>query len=272
MEKPKAIEPGNYDGLIVNPAYVLFQNELLPLDFFCTKGSGVIGWAIRRITKNLSSDRECKYNHAGLLPDGTACTLEALWHVESKNLFEHYEGQKVLIARYIGLTPKKYLKAIKSIQRHIDQPYPKRRLFFHLLNLAHHIHWTNAVVCSELVAKALFNAGARHHNYWGTTPDNIADEIKNQLNKKRTGPNYKIIYKNKLPWLMYSYCTYCKEVYFIPTIEHCYVCRKKFDNKNEERIPNKKIRDQVILYNELKIIHIANAHKGEIQDDKRTKR
>jgi len=259
MKKPKPIEPGNYNGFIVNPAEVVLQKKLQPLDFFCTQGSGFIGWSIRKITKNLSPDRECDYNHAGLLPDGTACTLEALWHVESKNLFEHYEGCKVLIGRYIELTPKKYLSAIKSIQRHIDQSYPKRRLFFHLLNLAHFIHWTNAVVCSEFVAKALFHAGARDHNYWGTTPDIIADEIEEQLNKSRTGPNYEIIYNNKLPWLIYKYCYECKKLYFTPIVDkYCNHCKKRL--RDELAIPHRNIRVKAQEYNRLKLTYISKLY------------
>jgi hypothetical protein len=256
MKKPKPIEPGNYNGFIVNDAYVLLQNKLLPLDFFCVKGTGFISWTIRHITKNLSPDRECEYNHAGLLPDGSACTLEALWHVESKNLFEHYENCKILIGRYNNLTPEKYLKAIKSIKRHIDQPYPKRRLFFHLLNLAHHIHWINAVVCSELVAKALYNAGARHHNYYGTTPDTVADEIENQLNDKKDGPKYKTVFHGRLPWLMYRYCIKCKQLYFTPMVDkRCHHCKETF--KDEAAIPHRDIKKRTEEYNHLKIKYIA---------------
>ncbi len=256
MRKPKPIDPGNYNGFIVRPAEVLLQKKLQPLDFFCVRGTGFISWAIRHITKNLSPDRECDYNHAGLLPDGTACTLEALWHIESKNLFEHYEGCKILIGRYIELTPEKYLTAIKSIQRHIDQPYPKRRLLFHLLNLAHYIHWINAVVCSELVAKALFNAGARNHKYWGVTPDTIADEIEDQLNKSRTGPNYEIIYNDTLPWLIYKYCFECKRLYLLPiTDKHCYHCKKRL--RDEVAIPHRDIRIKVQEYNSLKLKYIS---------------
>lgn len=256
MKKPKAIDPGNYNGMIINSAYVHLSNKLQPLDFFCTRSTGFIGWSIRRITKNLSPDRECEFNHAGLLPDGTACTLEALWHVESKNLFEHYEGHKILIGRYLNLTSEKYLKAIKSIQRHIDQSYPKRRLFFHLLNFAHFIHWTNAVVCSEFVAKALFNAGARDHDYWGVTPDIIADEIEHSLNKDRTGPKYTIIYNEKLPWLIYKYCRKCKQIYLLPSVDKfCYHCKKPL--LGYEAIPHRTLREKAEEYNHLKLKYIS---------------
>jgi hypothetical protein len=152
---------------------------------------------------------------------------------------------------------------MKSICRHIDQPYPKRRLLLHLLNLAHHIHWINAVVCSELVAKALFNAGARNHNYWGTTPDTIADEIQEQLNKSRTGPNYQIIYDDVLPWLIYKYCFKCKQIYFMPIADkHCYHCKQKL--LNEEAVPKPEPKYKITEYNKLKLEYISKTmQKGE---------
>jgi hypothetical protein len=261
MKKPVPIDSGNYDGTIVNSAYASLKNKLQPLDFFCTQGAGFIGFGIRQITKNMSPDRECEFNHAGLLPDGSTCTLEALWHVESKNLFEHYEGCKILIGRYKNLTPEKYLTAIKSIHQHIDQSYPKRRLFFHLLNLAHHIHWINSVVCSELLAKALFNAGARDHNWWGVTPDNIADEIEHELNEDRTGPKYEIVFKGKLPWLLYRYCERCKQIYLMPIGDlKCCNCKNNITVEHVA-IPNKELRQKVREYNERKLNYITNKIK-----------
>ena len=35
----------------------MVEKKLQPMDFFCTQGSGFIGWSIRRITKNISPDR-----------------------------------------------------------------------------------------------------------------------------------------------------------------------------------------------------------------------
>jgi hypothetical protein len=251
IKKPAPIEPGNYNQIVVNPPYNPLQEKLKPLDFFCTQGSGFISWGIRRITKNLSPDRESEFNHVGLFPDGTACTLEALWHLETKNVFEHYEGCYILIGRYINLTPEKYLKAITEIRRHIDQKYPIRRLFLHLLNIAHFIHWTNYLVCSEFVAKALFHAGARGHHYWGTTPDNLADEIEHELNEDRTGPKYEIVYKNKLSWLIYKYCKVCRNIDLVPPELKLCKCKNKY--VGIKAIPSKELREHTNKYNKNKM-------------------
>lgn len=256
IKKPDPIEPGKHDDILVLPAYHYLQKKFKPLDFFCTQGAGFIGWGIRQVTKNMSPDRECEYNHAGLLPDGSSCTLEALWHVESKNIFTHYEGCNVLIGRYLNLTEENYYKAIKSIQRHIDQPYPKRRLVLHLLNLAHFVHWINAVVCSELVAKALYYAGARGHHYWGTTPDNLADEIHHELNANRDGPKYEIVFEGKLSWLLYKYCKRCMSVHLVPAeTKKCTICNvTTYDPIGF--IPSKKLRELTKKYNEKKVLWI----------------
>lgn len=257
MKKPKTIEPGNYDGIKVRTAWNKLTKKLQPMDFFCTQGAGFIGWSIRKITKNLSPDRECEFNHAGLFPDGTACTLEALWHVEPTNFYEHYEGCNVLVGRYLKMDNELAIKAIKSITQHIDQPYPTRRLFFHLLNAAHFIHWINAVVCSELVAKALFNAGARDHKWWGVTPDNLADEIEHQLNEERTGPKYSIVFKGKLPFLLYKYCPQCKSIDLIDLLRNrCFNCNQHY--VDELAVPNADLRERIKTYNNRKLSYIAD--------------
>ena len=257
MGKPKVIVPVSYGELTVKPAWNNLVNKLQPMDFFCTQGSGFIGWSIRKITKNMSPDRECEFNHAGLFPEGTECTLEALWHVEQTNFFEHYEGCAVLIGQYNLKTPKLAKFSLSKIVEHIDQPYPKRRLFFHLLNLAHHIHWINAVVCSELVAKYLFYAGARGHKWWGVTPDILADDLEHSLNDERTGPKYSIIYKDKLPWLIYKYCHVCKEVHLTSlTHERCHHCKKHY--LTHTAIIDRELSKKVKKYNDCKLKYIAD--------------
>lgn len=260
IKKPKPIAPGKYDGVTVHPAYHYLQGKFKPLDFFCTQGAGFIGWGIRQVTRNLSPDRECEFNHAGLLPEGNACTLEALWHIETKNIFEHYEGCYILIGRYLNLTEEKRTKAIKAITKHIDQSYPIRRLFLHLANVAHFIHWTNYLVCSEFVAKTLYYAGARGRYYWGTTPDNLADEIEHELNKDRTGPKYEIVFKSKLSWLVYKYCSRCKNLYLIPVeSKSCHICNSKLSKASQTEHEFLKI--DAIKYNEKKVLWINEQTK-----------
>lgn len=255
MKKLKQIEPGDYDGIVVKAGWGNLAKKLQPMDFFCTQGAGFLGWGIRSITKNMSPDRECEFNHAGLFPNGNINTLEALWKVESTNFAEHYEGCKVLVGRFKEMTIEKAALAFDKISEHVGQSYPTRRILLHLLNMAHYIHWINAVVCSELVAKALFYAGARDHKWWGVTPDNLADEIEHELNHERTGPKYKIIMKGQMSWLDYRYCSHCKQLNFAPLeSKTCYICGQKYSGI--ERIPNQMLRSKATKYNEQKIEYI----------------
>lgn len=253
--KIKLIEPGEYDHIVVVPAYHPLQKNLQPMDFFCTQGAGFLGWGIRAITKNMSPDRECEFNHAGLFPNGDLQTLEALWKVESTNFAKQYEGCEVLIGRFKEMTIEKAALAFDKIAEHVGQSYPTRRIFLHLLNIAHHIHWINAVVCSELVAKALFYAGARDHKWWGVTPDTLADEIEHELNHDRTGPKYEIIFKGKMAWLIYKYCRQCQQIHMVPIeLKRCFNCKNKYNDILNT--PDKKLRKKGSEYNENKIDYI----------------
>lgn len=225
---PKTIDAGNYDGIIVKQGYDPLVEKLQPLDFFCVAGNNFISKGIRFVTKNQSADRQSDYNHAGIFPDGSACTLEALWTLKSTNIFEHYEGCKILIARWNGIiTHENYLKTLKETNKHIGQWYPTRRIALHLLNLAHIFHWSKSLVCSEYVAKVLYKLKARHSHFYGTNPDMLADEVHNQLNKERTGAKYQIVFEGELPNLYYKYCPDCKTYHLVNNnLKNCPTCEK----------------------------------------------
>lgn len=246
--KPEPIPAGNYNGIKVTQAYNPLVQILKPMDFFCTKGAGIISTGIRIVERNQSTDRKADYNHAGIFPDGTACTLEALWTLKSTNIFEHYEGCDVLIARWNKMNATLALQALKATNKHIGQWYPTRRIVLHLFNMAHIFHWSKSLVCSEYVAKNLYKAGARHGEFYGTTPDALADEVENQLNKERTGPKYSIIFKGKLPYNLYYYCSNCKTFQLIPenVTNLCEKCHQVF---NPLLSPDKELNNQVDRYN-----------------------
>jgi hypothetical protein len=251
MKKPEPIEPGRYNGILVHQAYNPIVDKLKSLDFFCVAGRGWVSKGIRVVTKNLSADRDAEFNHAGIFPFGNECTLEALWTLTSTNFFDHYENSNCLIARWNKMDDEARLKAFKATNKHIGQKYPTYRLAFHLINVAQFIHWTNSLVCSEYVAKILFHAGARHHHYYGTTPDALADEVERELNKERTGPKYSIIYKGLLPFNYYFYCTTCKTYWLVPLHQYfCPTCRVRLSAFPVSQ--NKELDDKIELYNVLK--------------------
>jgi hypothetical protein len=213
---PQPIEPGLYDGLKVFSfdSQHFLNIDLKLLDIFCVAGDSILSKGIRFVTKNQNPDRESEFNHTGILSGGS-CTLECLWTLTSKNLFYHYQGKRILIGRWNKINDNLRLKAMLATNKHIGQIYPAYRIPLHLINIAHIFHWKK-LVCSEYVAKVLFKAGARHHNFYGTNPDHLADEIRWALNEERTGPKYTILYDDHLPVFYYRYCPLCNGVHPTP--------------------------------------------------------
>jgi len=259
--KPNLIEPGTYDNLKVERAWHPLNKKLKPFDLFCTQGCTFFSVGIRIVTMNLSPDRKADFNHAGLFPEGDQSTIEVNSTVTSNNFFERYEGCYILIARFTELTEEKRKLAMRKITSHIDDFYPWLRIPLHLINAAHLIHYSRSLVCSELVAKALFYAGARSHKYYGVTPDNLADEFERELNDSRNSAKYDIIYKGKLAWLLYYYCYKCKTFRPVPVGQkYCCKCNGKLINPFKLKEYKEPIIQEVVNYNKKKIVYI-DAHK-----------
>jgi hypothetical protein len=157
----------------------------------------MLGAAINFVQRAKSIDNQSEYTHAGIItaPDGT--TLEALWSVQSKNIWDAYRGEKTLIVRHALMSPDVYAAGYAKIDKHIGQWYPGLRLVLHLLHMAKWVHWDH-VVCSELVAK--FEAGCAKfledadrtsgflHNWYGVNPDDLTD-------RWRLGRYYEIVFE-----------------------------------------------------------------------------
>jgi hypothetical protein len=183
-------------------------------DVICTENPMALGSAINTVSSFYSPDRKSKYTHSLIMLNEWK-TFEATWFVESHDLFEKYEGMPVLIGRPLDVTPNNISISIKELEdKHRNQLYPVPRLFLHLFNVAQFVHWKR-LVCSELVAKFLFKIGVRNHRYFGTSPDNIADDIHRSLNNDRTGPAYTILYEGFMPVFVYKYCRNCTGFHLI---------------------------------------------------------
>jgi len=159
---------------------------LCPGDEFATKNPMALGAVINFVQAAKSVDNESEYSHTGIILDPFGATLEALWTVESQNLWEAYAGDKILIVRNINMNPDVYAAGVMKIRKHIGQWYPAHRLLFHFLGLAKWVHW-DRIVCSELTAK--FEVGCAEfmgpdrtsgfmRNYYGVNPDNLVDRWK----------------------------------------------------------------------------------------------
>jgi hypothetical protein len=145
-------------------------------DVFCSTNPMWLGRAINAIQWFWSEDGESKYSHSGIICNATGTTFEALWTVRSRNFFEAYTDDNVIIARPVCPEVKKLDALDKIIRTHRGQWYPFWRLGMHLFPPLAKVAIMDRLVCSELVAEYLFLAGVRHDQYKGTNPDQLADE------------------------------------------------------------------------------------------------
>ena len=164
--------------------------KLLPGDVFATRNPMALGRAINAIQKFWSYDNEAIYSHTGVIVDYNGVTLECLWTVRHQNIYEAYQEEQVIIARYEKL--KNFNSSFITILEHFGQWYPVYRLLFHLIPpVAKYVHFRKHLVCSEFVAKFLHLVGGRHEHWHGTNPDMLVDEW-------RHWKNYKIIFEGTL--------------------------------------------------------------------------
>jgi hypothetical protein len=157
--------------------------DLRPGDEFATKNPMALGALINFVQRAKAVDNESTYSHTGIVTDPEGATLEALWTVQSQNLWEAYRGARVLVVRNINMRLPVYIAGFNKVRGHLGQWYPAPRLILHFLGLAKWIHW-DRVVCSELTAK--FEVGCAEHlgldraagfmrNHYGVNPDNLTD-------------------------------------------------------------------------------------------------
>lgn len=166
--------------------------ELNRGDVFGTKNPMALGKVINAIQWVWSHDGESRYSHSGIILDPLGTTFEALWTCKSQNLFDCYEEEQVIIARYTGGKMMPMDTAIKQLlEEHGGKVYPFWRLLLHLVPPLAKINMSQRPVCSELVAKYSWLIGGRHEQWAGASPDMLADEW-------RRWDNWEVIYEGKL--------------------------------------------------------------------------
>lgn len=155
--------------------------ELKAGDCFASANPWRVGLMINAVQRFYALDGKSEYSHTGIIADPCGKTIEALRTVCNRNLFDHYAGKRVLIAR--PLVKESYkIKAIRLIEDgYLGNIYPAWRLALHLFPPAARYISANGIflVCSELTAFYLYHAGARHNVFTGVNPDNLADEWRN---------------------------------------------------------------------------------------------
>lgn len=166
--------------------------ELKKGDFFATRNPQALGRGINAVQTWWAKDGKAVYSHTGLIVDDKGTTFEALWTIKRQNLYEAYEGEKVCIARWEGMTDTLSYAALNLLsKRHEGRVYPGWRIFLNMVPpIARYINWKGRFcVCSELTAKFLYivyalggylddhyYAWPRHSHYCGTNPDMLVDE------------------------------------------------------------------------------------------------
>jgi len=157
--------------------YMKHRPQVQTGDFFGSTNPMALGRGINAIQWFWSKDAESIYSHSGIITGEDGTTLEALWTVKSGTLFTDYAGDKVIIARYMDVSPARIRDELRALrEQHEGNIYPFWRLGMHLFPPLAKVTWFDRLVCSELVAKYLYMIGARHPQYAGTSPDVLADE------------------------------------------------------------------------------------------------
>ncbi|MDD4060463.1 MAG: hypothetical protein PHW08_07170 [Kiritimatiellae bacterium] len=152
---------------------------LAPGDVFASKNPQGLGRAICLAQQMQSPDGEAEYSHTGIILDAQGTTLEALWRVRRQNLFSAYKGNKVLVARWKGMTDKAFRAGFASVADQEGRMYPFHRLALHVVGLAGFVHFLGVKVCSEITDCFQYHAGIttlRREKYYGVTPDELVDE------------------------------------------------------------------------------------------------
>lgn len=160
-------------------------------DIFLVEANPLMSPLTNFIQRWWSKDDTSTFGHSGIIVDEEGNTFESRWKVGSNNLFEHYKGKNVLIARILNFDDQRFFSVMESLEQHRGEWFPASRMVLHAFRLAKIFHW-HKLVCSELVAKYLFLMGVRHHHYFGTNVDDLEEEL-------RYWKCYLIIYDGKLP-------------------------------------------------------------------------
>ena len=149
----------------------------------------MLGRVINAVQKFHSKDNQSQYSHSGIMV-GKRTSFEALWTNKKQAFFKVYQGQQVLIGRYVGMTPELFFQGWSGIKKHEGKPYAGHRLFlFFIPFMAKYLNLGSAV-CSELTMKFLDKADIVK-SWKGWNPDDVADMI-------HRWKDWEIIFEGKL--------------------------------------------------------------------------
>ena len=149
--------------------------KLKPGDIFLTAVPGIIGRGINAIQRIHDKSSHSSYSHAGLVIDPDGTTIESQGRVVNWNIYEKYDGVKVLIARNVAMNAQTFKIGYSAVKHHLGQTYPIYRILYHLFPPIAKLS-DERVVCSELVAKFLHRVELFGYIN-GCSPDDIHNHL-----------------------------------------------------------------------------------------------
>ena len=159
-------------------------------DVFATSNPMALGKVINFIQKLNNLDNQSKYSHIGLIIEPDGKTFEALWHYESRNIFDIEDD--IIIFRNKRMDTEKFLTGWEGIKHLKGRLYPFYRLPLFILPFLAKISVFKKPVCSELIAMFLYYAGLRNTTQsFGVDPDDLVD-------RWRIHRDYEIVFEGKL--------------------------------------------------------------------------
>lgn len=160
-------------------------------DIFCVNSGYWVSRAITNVTGLYALDKNAKYSHSGIIINQNGQTFESLYHIEINHL-EEYVGKQIIIGRHSSMSYPIFKSAFDPLfDEQNGRVYPAWRIALFLIPpLARYLSNGEWLVCSELAAKFLKNAGILN-TFTGWAPDNIADMI-------RDWKNWSIIFEGTL--------------------------------------------------------------------------
>jgi hypothetical protein len=156
------------------------EGKLRPGDIMLFSGRRFSARLINWFQALLAEDGHSEYNHAAVVISEEGLIFESLrWWPRVISLRKHYRRSQVLIIRWKGMTLERFQRGMAEVTYLKDRCYPIWRQLLHALRLASILRGVDAV-CSELVAKFLYGAGARHKRWAGTNVDDLHHEFLRQ--------------------------------------------------------------------------------------------
>jgi hypothetical protein len=156
------------------------EGELRPGDIILFSGRGFSARLINWFQALLAEDGQSAYNHAAVVISKEGHLFESVrWWPRVINLKKRYRRSRVLIVRWRGMTLERFQRGMAEVVYLKDRLYPVWRQLLHACCLARHIFRADAV-CSELVAKFLYGAGARHKRWAGINVNDLHHEFLRQ--------------------------------------------------------------------------------------------